>query len=77
MKHSIFKIASVYNPSLPFPMPEPQRGRCLSILIAEARSVQVPPALLVTHLPGGEDRRYTDLRAKMIRRVMAEVDGWR
>ena len=75
MKHSIFKPASVYNPPLPFPMPEPQRGRAMSSLIAEARAAGVPPAMLVTHLPDAEKAKFTAVRVVVMRRIYREVEG--
>lgn len=73
MKRSIFSPASVYKPVMPFPMPEPQRGQVMKILVAECRKANVPPALIVTHLPRAEEREHTALRAVIWRRVFAEV----
>lgn len=73
MRRSIFSPASVYKPVMPFPMPEPQRGAVMKILVAECRKANVPPALLVSHLPRAEERGYTELRGVVWRRVFAEV----
>lgn len=75
MKRSIFSPASIYKPVMPFPMPDPQRGQVMRILVAECRKANVPPALLVTHLPRSEERNHTELRAVVWRRVFAEVPG--
>lgn len=56
-------------------MPDPQRGASLRILIAEARAADVPPAMLVTHLPHAEEMRYTVVRARVMRRISDEVEG--
>ena len=63
------------NAPLPFPMPEPQRGQALRILVAEARAAQVPPAMLVTHLGFAENRKYKAVREQVMARIMAEVPG--
>ena len=75
MKRSIYKPASVYAIPTPFPMPEPQRTLSMRILVTEARSAKVPPAMLVTHLPQGEDRMHSATRALVMRRILAEVEG--
>jgi hypothetical protein len=75
MKHSTSKPVSIPKASLPFPMPEPQRAQALHILIMEARAAKVPPAMLVTHLPQGQDRPYMAIRVRVMRRIHAEVPG--
>ena len=75
MRHSIYRPPSITNPALPFPMQEPQRGKALKILIAEARKAEVPPAMLVTHLPHGEDMRFTAVRVRVMKRIFVEVEG--
>jgi hypothetical protein len=63
------------NAPLPFPMPEPQRGMALRILITEARAAHVPPAMLVTHLGYGENLKYKATREQVMIRIMDEVPG--
>ena len=47
----------------------------MKILLEEARKANVPPAMLVTHLPHGEDMKYSEVRALVMQRIHAEVDG--
>jgi len=56
-------------------MPEPQRTRALKILITEAKKAKIPPAMLVTHLPYGENLKYKPARERIMSRIMKEVPG--
>lgn len=78
MKRSTYKrpaSAKDYVPIRPFDMPEPMRGRAVQITLEVARLAEVPPAMLVTHLPHGADPKVAEARNTAIRRIMAEVAG--
>lgn len=47
----------------------------MAILVEEAKAANVPPAMLVTHLPDSESQRFTAVRVKVIRRIYREVSG--
>ena len=74
MKHSISN-PNAYRPIRPFDMPEPQREHALRIAVEVAQAADVPPAMLVTHLPHGGDSHVTGTRNQAIRRIMREVGG--
>lgn len=59
----------------PFPMPPGIRERALAILCEEARGRDIPPALLVAHLPKGDDRKYTAVKVLIWRRILDEIPG--
>ena len=74
MKRSIYKL-EFSCAAMPFPMPPPQREQAMRILVEEARQADMPPAMLVTHLPRAEERDYTVVRVRVMRRILDEVPG--
>ena len=74
MKRSIFRPASVYNPPIPFPMPEPQRGQAMRVIIAEAKRTGFPPALLVTTLQNPVPKDLYAARCHLVW-LMSRIEG--